>query len=95
MRTSKTNPKVFYAVLRKNLIKVNIDDPPKSGVGTDLVPIKILYESHLNSFFIDNKILDYKFLDEDQIAISTLYSIVIVDEKTQQKLVDCRTHPDH
>ena len=94
MKTSKTNPKVFYAVLRKNLIKVNIDDPPKSG-GNELVPIKILYESHLNSFFIDNKILDYQFLGEDKIAISTLYAIVVVDEKTQQKLIDCRTHPDH
>jgi hypothetical protein len=94
MKTSKTNPKVFYAVLRKNLIKVNIDDPPKAG-GNELVPIKILYESHLNSFFIDNKILDYQFIGEDQIAISTLYAIVIVDEKTQQKLIDFKTHPDH
>ena len=94
MTSSKTNPKVFYAVLRKNLIKVNIDDPPKSSC-TELVPIKILYESHLSLFFIDNKILDYQFLGDDKIAISTLYAIVVVDEKTQQKLIDCRTHPDH
>ena len=88
LKPSKTNPKHFYAIVRKDLIRVNLDDLfhfEKQGCG------KILFRADITS----HEIYDYQQLDEVRIAVLANYQLSIINQLTVEPLVHYRSFTEH
>ena len=77
LKPSKFNGKIFYAIMRRSLLRANIDEILDLN---DKRRAKAIFNSHLTSHFVENNtILDYYELDDTRMIISTTLSILMID----------------